>query len=65
MYDLRSHYSAYSFSEPGPRSNISRLFSNVSTLAKCLHVIADHHHYVQGVAWDPLGEFVATQSSDR
>ncbi|ORZ04080.1 WD40-repeat-containing domain protein [Lobosporangium transversale] len=33
--------------------------------AKCIHVIADHHHYVQGVAWDPLGEFVATQSSDR
>ncbi|KAF9095244.1 hypothetical protein BGX29_009125 [Mortierella sp. GBA35] len=33
--------------------------------AKCIHVIADHHHYVQGVAWDPLGDFVATQSSDR
>ncbi|KAF9178717.1 hypothetical protein BGZ51_007462 [Haplosporangium sp. Z 767] len=33
--------------------------------AKCIHVIADHHHYVQGVAWDPLGEFIATQSSDR
>ncbi|KAF9996088.1 hypothetical protein BGZ79_010196 [Entomortierella chlamydospora] len=33
--------------------------------AKCIHVITDHHHYVQGVAWDPLGEFVATQSSDR
>ncbi|KAF9335479.1 hypothetical protein BG006_011408 [Podila minutissima] len=33
--------------------------------AKCIHVLADHHHYVQGVAWDPLGEFVATQSSDR
>ncbi|KAF9420884.1 hypothetical protein BGZ94_009003 [Podila epigama] len=33
--------------------------------AKCIHVLADHHHYVQGVAWDPLGEFIATQSSDR
>ncbi|WFD42230.1 Chromatin assembly factor 1 subunit [Malassezia psittaci] len=27
--------------------------------------IADHQHYVQGVAWDPLNEFIATQSSDR
>lgn len=27
--------------------------------------IAEHTHFVQGVAWDPLNEFVATQSSDR
>ena len=27
--------------------------------------IAEHNHYVQGVAWDPLNEFLATQSSDR
>ncbi|WFC98153.1 Chromatin assembly factor 1 subunit [Malassezia yamatoensis] len=27
--------------------------------------ISDHQHYVQGVAWDPLNEFIATQSSDR
>ncbi|BGP26338.1 chromatin assembly factor 1 subunit B [Rhodotorula toruloides] len=27
--------------------------------------IAEHTNYVQGVAWDPLGRFVATQSSDR
>ena len=27
--------------------------------------IAEHNHYIQGVAWDPLNEFVATQSSDR
>ncbi|KAJ1972749.1 Chromatin assembly factor 1 subunit, partial [Dimargaris xerosporica] len=33
--------------------------------AKCLHCVADHSHYVQGVAWDPLGLFFATQSSDR
>ncbi|KAJ2007273.1 Chromatin assembly factor 1 subunit [Coemansia thaxteri] len=33
--------------------------------ARCLQVLADHTHYVQGVVWDPLGEFVATQSSDR
>ncbi|KAJ1953484.1 Chromatin assembly factor 1 subunit, partial [Dispira parvispora] len=33
--------------------------------AKCLHCVADHSHYVQGVAWDPLGRYFATQSSDR
>jgi chromatin assembly factor 1 subunit B len=27
--------------------------------------IAEHNHYVQGVAWDPLNDYVATQSSDR
>ena len=27
--------------------------------------IADHTNYVQGVSWDPLNRFIATQSSDR
>lgn len=27
--------------------------------------ISEHNHYVQGIAWDPLNEFIATQSSDR
>ena len=27
--------------------------------------VAEHSHYVQGVAWDPLNEYIATQSSDR
>ena len=27
--------------------------------------VAEHNHYVQGVAWDPLNEYIATQSSDR
>jgi chromatin assembly factor 1 subunit B len=27
--------------------------------------IAEHNHYVQGVAWDPMNEYIATQSSDR
>jgi hypothetical protein len=26
---------------------------------------SDHKHYIQGVAWDPLGQFVVTQSADR
>lgn len=32
---------------------------------KCVHEIAEHNHFVQGVAWDPLNEYIATQSSDR
>ncbi|KAK6095361.1 Chromatin assembly factor 1 subunit [Batrachochytrium dendrobatidis] len=32
---------------------------------KCVHVMTDHQHFVQGVAWDPLYQFLATQSSDR
>lgn len=27
--------------------------------------ISEHSHYVQGIAWDPLNDFIATQSSDR
>ena len=27
--------------------------------------ISDHQHYVQGLAWDPLGQMLATESSDR
>lgn len=30
-----------------------------------LKELSDHTHYVQGVAWDPLNEYLATQSSDR
>eukprot|EP00002_Diphylleia_rotans_P022420 TRINITY_DN438_c2_g2_i1.p1 TRINITY_DN438_c2_g2~~TRINITY_DN438_c2_g2_i1.p1 ORF type:complete len:556 (+),score=84.76 TRINITY_DN438_c2_g2_i1:23-1690(+) len=29
------------------------------------HHFRDHHHYVQGVAWDPSGRHLVTQSSDR
>eukprot|EP00983_Pelagomonas_calceolata_P129843 1161640-Pelagomonas_calceolata.AAC.9 len=25
----------------------------------------NHQHYVQGVAWDPLGHYVCSQSNDR
>ncbi|XP_018645874.1 chromatin assembly factor I P60 subunit,putative [Schistosoma mansoni] len=28
-------------------------------------ILRDHKHYVQGVAWDPLGFYVASLSSDR
>ncbi|CAO1628321.1 unnamed protein product [Sympodiomycopsis kandeliae] len=30
-----------------------------------LKEFSDHTHYVQGVAWDPLDGYLATQSSDR
>lgn len=31
-----------------------------------VHQILDaHFHYVQGVAWDPLGKYAASFSSDR
>lgn len=51
-----------------------RLVSTTSTVSRIIKLtytgqtvrqIAEHNHYVQGVAWDPLNEFVATQSSDR
>ncbi|EGG05174.1 uncharacterized protein MELLADRAFT_36992, partial [Melampsora larici-populina 98AG31] len=31
----------------------------------CIKQITEHLNFVQGVAWDPLGKFIATQSSDR
>ena len=36
--------------------------------ANCCTMVAtlrDHTHFVQGVGWDPIGTFLATQSSDR
>eukprot|EP00884_Botryococcus_braunii_P014857 jgi/Botrbrau1/23372/Bobra.0051s0024.1 len=27
--------------------------------------LANHHHYVQGVAWDPMSQYIASQSADR
>ncbi|KAF2192736.1 WD40 repeat-like protein [Zopfia rhizophila CBS 207.26] len=47
----------------GSMDNIARIY-NAQTGA-IVRQIAEHNHYVQGVAWDPLNEYVATQSSDR
>lgn len=30
-----------------------------------MFALREHSHNVQGVAWDPLNEYIATQSSDR
>ncbi|OAA68196.1 chromatin assembly factor 1 subunit [Niveomyces insectorum RCEF 264] len=47
----------------GSMDNIARIY-NAATGA-LVRQIAEHSHYVQGVAWDPLNEYIATQSSDR
>ncbi|TKA69481.1 hypothetical protein B0A55_08947 [Friedmanniomyces simplex] len=47
----------------GSMDNVARIHNASS--GTCVRQIAEHNHYVQGVAWDPLNEFVATQSSDR
>ncbi|CRK11039.1 hypothetical protein BN1723_009246 [Verticillium longisporum] len=47
----------------GSMDNITRIYNASSGVL--IRQIAEHSHYVQGVTWDPLNEFVATQSSDR
>jgi chromatin assembly factor 1 subunit B len=32
---------------------------------ECVFALREHAHNVQGVSWDPLNEYIATQSSDR
>lgn len=34
-------------------------------LGQKLCTLDDHKSYVQGVTWDPLGQYVATLSCDR
>ncbi|KAK4183218.1 putative chromatin assembly factor [Podospora australis] len=47
----------------GSMDNVARIYNaGTGTLVR---QIAEHSHYVQGVAWDPLNEYIATQSSDR
>ncbi|KAI7786657.1 chromatin assembly factor 1 subunit B [Diaporthe eres] len=47
----------------GSMDNVARIY-NAAT-GTLIRQIAEHNHYVQGVAWDPLNEYIATQSSDR
>ncbi|RDW75858.1 WD40 repeat-like protein [Coleophoma crateriformis] len=47
----------------GAMDNVAKIY-NAQT-GQLMRQIAEHHHYVQGVAWDPLNEYIATQSSDR
>jgi WD40 repeat protein len=41
--------------------------STVLTLAsvECLHKLDQHQGFVKGVCWDPVGQYLATQSDDR
>jgi chromatin assembly factor 1 subunit B len=67
-----------SFFITGSMDNIARIYNSSTGIfawtteklklievGTCVRQIAEHSHYVQGVAWDPLNEYVATQSSDR
>ncbi|KAI2604559.1 WD40 repeat-like protein [Hypoxylon fragiforme] len=47
----------------GSMDNVARIFH--AGTGALIRQIAEHSHYVQGVAWDPLNEYIATQSSDR
>lgn len=47
----------------GSTDNVARVFT--ASDGKCIKEIVEHSHYVQGVAWDPMNEYIATQSSDR
>jgi len=58
----------------GSMDNIARIYDSrdgigplycLLIVGQCIRNIGEHSHYVQGVAWDPLGEYIATQSSDR
>ncbi|KAI9193684.1 chromatin assembly factor 1 subunit B [Polychytrium aggregatum] len=62
IYDLTwSRNGAYILS--GSIDNTARLWDVKEN--RCIHILSDHTHFVQGVAWDPLGKYIATQSSDR
>ncbi|KAK6508615.1 hypothetical protein TWF506_010697 [Arthrobotrys conoides] len=47
----------------GSMDNVARIYD--AQKGTMVRQIAEHSAYVQGVAWDPLNEYVATQSSDR
>lgn len=32
---------------------------------ECIHKLEQHNGFVKGVCWDPVGEFLATQSDDK
>ncbi|KAH8816371.1 WD40-repeat-containing domain protein [Xylogone sp. PMI_703] len=62
IYDLAWSLDALYFII-GSMDNVARIY-NAQT-GQLIRQIAEHQHYVQGVAWDPLNEYIATQSSDR
>lgn len=51
----------------GLMDNTSRVYEIIpeEKRGKLVKTLTDHTHYVQGVHWDPLGEYFVTQSADR
>ncbi|KAF2834288.1 WD40 repeat-like protein [Patellaria atrata CBS 101060] len=47
----------------GSTDNVTRIYD--AHTGQTVRQIAEHNHFVQGVAWDPKNEYIATQSSDR
>ncbi|KAI1174317.1 WD40 repeat-like protein [Nemania sp. FL0916] len=47
----------------GSMDNVARIYNAATGVL--VRQVAEHSHYVQGVTWDPLNEYIATQSSDR
>lgn len=47
----------------GSMDNVTRIYRTAD--GSQVGAIAEHGHYVQGVAWDPRGEYLATQLADR
>jgi chromatin assembly factor 1 subunit B len=43
----------------------STVFVSSVLSGRQLAILRDHSHFVQGVAWDPCGRYVVTQSSDQ
>ena len=37
----------------------------ICILGQLLHTLKESHQYVQGVAWDPMGRYIAALSCDR
>ncbi|KAJ3174674.1 hypothetical protein HK101_010869, partial [Irineochytrium annulatum] len=62
VYDLAWSPDA-SFILAGFIDNSARIFTVAES--RCVTVLSDHQHFVQGVTWDPLDQFIATQSCDR
>lgn len=46
-------------------SGVLNSLQRLTSTGECVFVLREHQHNVQGVTWDPLNEYIATQSSDR
>ncbi len=47
------------------QTNIKFKVRTLLLTGKSVNIFAEHKGFVQGVAWDPKNQFVATLSSDR